>query len=899
MAKENFIPRDQLTEEQLAEALKTCAEEPIHIPNLIQPHGAMLVVDQITDTICQVSANTEDFLGYHPNDMVGRKLTDFVTAEQFAKINSAVRVSDLQPLKGVLLTIDGQQFNAAIHLSEGNKVIELEKNTLTEKESLRHETLADLVRDFSVEAHNIGSSEKLYNLLVSTVREITGFDRVKLYRFDEDWNGAIVAEDRADFMPSYLGLTFPASDIPEQARKLYSRNFLRLIADISYKPIYMVPPSITPGRKPIDMSYSVLRSVSPIHIQYLDNIGVKASMSVSIMQKGKLWGLVACHHSKPHWISYQDRVLAEAMGHIFSAKLSSIESQDERRRTEQKATIIEKLSLQLNKKIDLGEILNDHSGIALDALSAQGLAIRTGNKVYAYGNTPHKNILDALFDVCLTHIEDGILYTRDAENFLKSRNAFLNITGGFLAVPIGHLKHDIAIWFRDEKTREVFWAGNPEKPVEQTMAGYRLTPRASFELWKTTTKGKSEIWSKSDIETSTSIAQIILENEKIYAERSNSAKSDFLSHMSHELRTPLSAVLGISQILSRDTTLTPKQKDLISTLDVSASSLLALINDLLDISKIEANQVVLETIPFNVKEMIGEVSMMMEIKAKEKRIAFNVNIDENVPLSLIGDPGKIKQVLINLISNALKFTEKGFVNLSFSLNRIENNTAHVIFEVADSGIGIAPGKIDSVFDRFAQADPSITRRYGGTGLGLSITKSIVTALGGTIEVKSQEGFGSRFIAHLPLQASEAFNPVKVQSVQAQALPVVLDAPRILLVEDQENNILVANFFLDDRGFKVTIAYNGQEALEILEKQTFDLIIMDIQMPIMDGLTATRKIRERETLNRSKRTPILAMTANALKEDRQICLDAGMDDYVSKPIDVTRMNEKIDLLLGND
>lgn len=890
------IPRDQLDEAQLAEALKTCAQEPIHIPNLIQPHGCLIVVDARNDTILQASHNLPDIIAYNPEDAIGKNLDAIIGPGQVERINASIRQHDLQPVKGAQISLNGQDYHAAVHITGPYKVIEIEKTPQATSEDITfNHGLSDLMRDYAIDIQSATDTEELYNLLVNGVRTISKFDRVKLYRFDEDWNGAVVAEAKADFMPSYLGLNFPASDIPEQARKLYSKNFMRLIADITYKPVALHPDRI--GTAPLDMSYSVLRSVSPVHIQYLDNIGVKASMSVSIMQNGKLWGLVACHHNSAHWIPYRIRILSESMGHIFSAKLSSIETAQEQRNIKQKGLLLEKLSLNLNSHIKPNDILSEHSNIAIDALSAQGLAIRTGRTTHTYGTVPPASAVERLLDWCTENMNHDILYTNDAGQYLKSRHADITIHGGILAVPIGQQKNDLAIWFRTEKAAEVAWAGNPEKPVEQTKAGYRLTPRASFELWKTTTKGKSEIWSDGDIAVARSVAQIILENEKIFAERSSLAKTDFLSSMSHELRTPMGAVIGITQILNRDETLNARQKELVSTLNVSAVTLLNLINDLLDISKIEANKIELEDVPFRASELLEDVHRLMHIKAQEKNIAFNVNYPARSDPYFVGDLAKIRQILINLVGNALKFTQAGYVNLTFAPGPVEGDICHVTFEVADSGIGIPADKIDAVFEKFIQADPSITRKYGGTGLGLPISKTIANAMGGTIEVMSREGFGSRFFVKLPLrmQSPEAAPAEKPEST-SEPVTTRAGAKKILLVEDQESNIFVTMHFLDERGFAVTVANNGREALAELEKDRYDLVIMDVQMPLMDGLATTKAIRSREQAGEIPYTPIMAMTANALKEDRQKCLDAGMDEYISKPIKLDDFNQKLDTLL---
>ena len=894
-----FVPREELSEKELKDALETCAREPIHIPGRIQPHGAMLVVELETDKVVQVSQNINNFINTSVENVIGCALSDVLPDEQIEKINAVIRENTDQPLKSASLTIQGKKYDAVVHYASGYKVIELEPQS--PDTGFSDDRLYEDLRDFGIHFQRAEDLEALYKITIDEVRSLTGFARVKLYQFDEDWNGMVVAESRETHMPSYLGLNFPASDIPEQARKLYSKNFLRLIPDISYQPVDLYPAQIDGLKGPLDMSYSVLRSVSPIHIQYLDNINVKASMSISIMQGGQLWGLIACHNDAPLHVPYRTRVMAEILGHVFSAKLASMETAEREKRAAQKSLLIEKISSQLNGAVKANDILFGYHEIAMQALLADGLIIYTNKTVNRFGSAPEGEDLNRFLEWCQDEIREKIIYTRDAEKFFKERDIFMKLDGGFMAVPIGLKSEDVAIWFRSAKTNKVDWAGNPEKPVEKTKAGYRLTPRSSFELWQTVTQGKCSPWADSDIMAAESIAQIILEHEKIYAERANTAKTEFLSHMSHELRTPLGTVTGIIQLLNNEQTLSDKQKDLVKTLNVSANSLLSLVNDLLDVAKIEAGEVDLEDAQFSLAELLEDIRSMMSVKANEKNLKLTVNYDRSKQIILRGDLARIRQVLINLVNNALKFTEEGFVNILARTEDAEDGKTYTVFEVIDSGIGISEEKIEDIFKKFNQADSSITRQYGGTGLGLAISKSLIDLMGGALNVTSKEGLGSKFTISIPFTIQET--PLRSQLSEVEKELTTDDQPaekkKILLVEDYEGNVVVAMHFLQSSGYDVIIANHGKEAVEQVDKEDFDLVIMDVQMPIMDGLTATKIIKEKQRNGYVKPTPIMGMTANALKEDREKCLEAGMDEYVAKPLDLKLVLQKIRQLVGQD
>lgn len=377
-------------------------------------------------------------------------------------------------------------------------------------------------------------------------------------------------------------------------------------------------------------------------------------------------------------------------------------------------------------------------------------------------------------------------------------------------------------------------------------------------------------------------AKEALEATKEKAEAANQAKSEFLANMSHEIRTPLNGIIGMSELLS-GTDLTQKQRDYLSLLKTSGKALMFLINDILDFSKIEAGKLDLEEIPLTIEEVIAEVAQIFKDQIKEKEIDLVVNIDNSIPRDLAGDPQRLRQVLVNLVSNAVKFTEQGSIQITAEARHTETDHTEVLFRIADTGIGIDADIQNTLFTAFTQADGSTTRRYGGTGLGLAISKHIVNMMVGTIWLESELGCGSTFSFTVCLK-----NFVNTAAID-QDTPAGNYQPQggefqdinLLLVEDSLINQRVAFEMLRAAGLKVQTALNGKEALAQLGKRDFDIVLMDVQMPEMDGLEATRHIREKLKL---PQIPIIAMTAHAMKGDRQKCLAAGMNDYVAKPID---------------
>lgn len=398
-------------------------------------------------------------------------------------------------------------------------------------------------------------------------------------------------------------------------------------------------------------------------------------------------------------------------------------------------------------------------------------------------------------------------------------------------------------------------------------------------------------------------AELQLVRAKEAAEAHAQAKSEFLANMSHEIRTPLNGIFGPIQIMAK-TALTLDQKEYLDMMKNSSQKLLKIVNDVLEFSKIEAGKLVLERTEFSVNDNIKNTLTSIIFEAEQKQVKLETEIDPNVPRKLIGDPYRLGQVLLNLLHNAIKFTPNGGeVKLRVEQAVQAGDSTMLHFSVKDTGIGIAQEKRDAIFQAFTQADTSSTRKFGGTGLGLSIATKIVRLMGGDIWVDSALGKGSTF------HFTASFDKIKDPSLSTQEIEVKTKHPddhhvgklRALLVEDNDTNQRIACKLLELLGYSVTLANNGKEAIDILAKKTCDLVLMDCQMPVMDGFTATRVIRDREIAGNTPKIPIIAMTAHAMTGDKERCLQAGMDDYVSKPIEeellidaLERMVEKFNL-----
>jgi len=740
-------PQDPQAFEEL---LANCADEPIRFPGAIQPHGLLLTLTEPALQIIQVSANVETLLARAPESLIGQPLHSLIGAEHTAQVLEALQQTTFSEAAPLRFELNGTAFEGLLHRHQGVLILELEIHV----QNFQPRNVAGVKTHLGRMLQRLQAAttlQALYDISVKEIQAMTGYDRVLIYRFEEEGHGQVIAEASDPSMEVFNGLFFPASDIPEQARELYRTNWLRIIPNADYQPVPLVPKLRPDTQTPLDLSFATLRSVSPIHCQYMKNMGVLSSMSISLLKGDKLWGLISCGNRQPLHVPHELRMACQTIGQVLSLQISAMETLELTRQREEK---VEALALLNQAMIDSPQ--NVFDGLAqqpatlMALVNAGGIAIIEDKQLHRYGNCPEPEEIRALHK-WLQARGEPVFASHHLSSVYPPAAQYQAVASGVLALSLPKPVDNGVLWFRPEVKENINWSGDPHKPLdlENSDAGLRLRPRTSFEIWKVEMAGISTKWSHGDRFAANDLRRSALENDLARQVRREQeavqARDDLVAVVSHDLRNPMTVISMLCGMMqkafsSEGAHTSRRISTAIDTMQQATARMNTLLEDLLDTSKIDAGRYSITPQALEVGLIFEEAQALLSPLAHDKDISISFLADPD--LRIHADPERLFQVLSNLVGNAIKFTPRmGTVGV-----HAKSVGDEIVFIVRDSGEGIPKEHLPHVFDRYwtmKEGNPT------GTGLGLYITQGIVEAHGGQIVAESEPGQGSEFRFTVP------------------------------------------------------------------------------------------------------------------------------------------------------
>jgi light-regulated signal transduction histidine kinase (bacteriophytochrome) len=715
--------------------LQNCADEPIHIPGSIQPHGVLIFLSD-AGLVEGWSANIAAVTDSAP--ALGQPVAALgLPAAVTELIQECIDTMDdgAAPASVAALSVRDREYDCVVHAHMHRVIVEFEARDVGMAE----------VAQFAIKAHSsidrLRRQRSIDGLLESAVRQIrdfTGFDRVMAYRFRSDDSGDVVAEARRDDLVPYLGQRYPAGDIPPQARRLYVLNTLRMIADVGYQ---AVPLLGAEGSTPLDMSFAVLRSVSPIHVEYLQNMGVGASMSVSIVIHGRLWGLIACHHMGPKRVPYSVRMAADVLAQVIASTLQGIEAREDADLVEHAAKVRTSLVESLLLEEDPLEALVDHGDGLLESTHAQALVVSQ------YGRVVCRGVDQALGEAIVASLPDEphhIVIRGGVMDWPDAIQPQLGKWAGMLALPFDPFTGGWCVLLRTEQIEEVAWGGKPDK-TQAGPLGERLTPRGSFEAWHETVRGLAHPWEDGILTHARMMLGELARVSNARRAQTESTRAQLLAMLGHDLRDPLNSINMAGMVLER-TDGGSNKGTLGKRIQSSSNRMQRMIGQVLDMSRIDRGlSLGIDLHPVDLAALVED--MVEEARLAYPTIAYELNIDLHTVghAFVLADGGRLGQVISNLLSNA---RHHGEPNQPITI-RLAPRDGFAVLEIANASAPIPAETEAALFNPFKRSSLNNPRNRTGMGLGLYIAQQIVREHAGEIDYR-HEGGRVIFAVRLPL-----------------------------------------------------------------------------------------------------------------------------------------------------
>nr|WP_315207422.1 ATP-binding protein [uncultured Flavobacterium sp.] len=744
--------------------LLNCESEAIHIPGTIQSHGFLLAVTEGDYIVAFCSENCVDFLNKTHIELLGKKLETIFNKADIENIQEQFKEFSDNLVRPFVINYNEKTFHVTAHKSD--EVIILEFEPFAEANMDLPNFLTQMKR-FAFHTEKADNLQSLCQDITDETRSITGYDRVMIYRFDKEYNGKVFAESKNDDLEPFLNLHYPHTDIPSQARELYLRNLVRMLVDVSYTPVPLFTVSDEANVNPnLDLSLSNLRSMSPIQLEYLKNMGVGATFVISILHHKKLWGLISCHHYSPKHIPYYTRLAAHLQAIFLSSQIDVRQAADEF-----------ELAKETGKKVvDFQNLLTNHPAIITqkdtlsklkDLINADGVILHYNKENYTEGNLPAEQEIDDLINWLKSEKGSENFNTYQLHQHYAGAIKIANSIAGVMYLPLSDTNKSCIVWTRREVEKSIDWGGDPSKAVQKNEENLMLSPRKSFEVWKQAVKLTSEEWKTPELKEAEAIttaiqrqlhlADLRTEEERYLNLNQKLQKAnDELENMNwistHDLKEPLRKIQFYGSIIleKEGTNLTDSVKENILRMQKSAGKMQILIDDLLTYSKVMNEEKKLESVDLN--EIIEGILLDFKESIEEKNITIQLH---NLP-TVFGIQFQLRQLFLNLISNSIKFTRPEVDPvISISAEKVTSKKSNFALKefykiiVKDNGKGFDAAYEEKVFKIFQRLHSQT--EFMGTGIGLSICKKIVELHDGYIEAEGIDGVGATFFVYLPIE----------------------------------------------------------------------------------------------------------------------------------------------------
>jgi chemotaxis family two-component system sensor kinase Cph1 len=868
-----------------------CEEEKITIPESIQNFGVLFAIQPSTGEIRRVSANGVDVMSAGQG-LIGANFFELIDdsvatkdeiLDAYAKAMEAeTRLPiDLRFKDSAVKEKQPDQSFSIVYGSGDLMVIEVEPSFKFSGKIAARQQSKIFATKVAPKFRKMRSLINLADEIAKFMRSYTGFERVLIYRFNEDMSGTVIAESKIDGVESYLNLFYPPNDIPAQARELYKINWMRITADAKSEPIPILSADGEAHKGPLDLTHSLLRSMSPIHLEYIRRQGLRSSMSLSLISQDELWGLILFHHRDDYYLPQDLRLECESLAQIFSWQLYAKEEEILHHKRVKADDTIENMISKISKMKNIGDIFKENEDDILELMDASGFLFSYGQMSVEIGEVPRSDLSTQL--IASSGKGQKVITLTDMSE--KYPELFASGVGGALIVPLLAEKNYHTVWFRKPHEVERRWVGSPHEKGPNASKKERFTPRDKISLHREVITDKAKEWTEEDVRIAESFnkvflqhalkSQVLMQKNIDQLRAQDKSKNEFLATLAHELRNPLAPISTAIEIIN-DSGSQELHTEASKTIERQLNQLVTLTDDLMDVSRITRGRVILKKEPTSLRKILANSVEISKKIIDSKKHQLNANYPPE-SVFVDGDFIRLSQVFSNILNNAAKYTPiGGKIELDFT-----STTDQAIICISDNGMGIDNDYLPSIFDMFSQADPFSHKGIGGLGIGLTLCKNLVDLHNGQIEVDS-DGLdkGSRFTVRIPLAEQSKLGQKKTAN-PAEAKKTSSDGkPRVLVVDDNVDSARMLQLLIKAKGYEVRAVNSGLEAVEEFKTFLPEAVFLDIGLPDLDGYEVCMALRK---IQRDEKILIVAQTGWGQEEHLKKSADSGFDLHLVKPV----------------